>query len=451
MHERTFRRGAILAAALLLATASGAFADTVPGDADDLAPGIQGTVAVGPVATGGSIAVPLWFALTCRGLSHVDPGQSVTLTFRGGTAPAGGAVTSTGTVVGPAPTDWPADGQACPTGASLRSAEPATVTLTAPQAAGTYDYVVDYARGLSPAGSADATALTSLSGATFRLTVVANTPPILAVPADLVVEGDTTGGAHVTFPVGATDAEDDPDPAPACDPVSGAYFALGATSVSCSVTDSAGASASGSFTITVHDTTPPDLGNVPTGIDLVTTDPAGAPVVYLPPTAIDVVDPAPVVSCSPAPGALVPVGDSTVTCTAADASGNVDVTAFPLRVTYVAPVVLEARFEAPVGPGGAVFGAAGRTVPVKVHLLRDGQPVTGGAVELGLARCGDRSAAGAPRPLAWRQGRWMLLLATDGLAGCLRATVRVNGREAGGFELRLGAPASEVRATSGRS
>ena len=83
------------------------------------------------------------------------------------------------------------------------------------------------------------------------LSVVLNTPPELSLPAPISVEATGPGGAAVTYAVTATDAEDDPDPTPACIPASGATFPLGTTFVTCSVTDSGGLTAMGTFGITV--------------------------------------------------------------------------------------------------------------------------------------------------------------------------------------------------------
>ena len=50
--------------------------------------------------------------------------------------------------------------------------------------------------------------------------------------------------------------------------------------------------------------------------------PDGNNVSYPIPAATDTIDPAPIVICTPAPDSLFPLGDTTVTCTATDASGN---------------------------------------------------------------------------------------------------------------------------------
>lgn len=87
-----------------------------------------------------------------------------------------------------------------------------------------------------------------------------NTPPVLTVPASPVIaEATSAAGAAVSYTVSAGDTEDEPDPTPTCTPSSGSVFALGDTTVSCSVTDSGGLSDAGSFVVRVVDTTLPDI------------------------------------------------------------------------------------------------------------------------------------------------------------------------------------------------
>lgn len=447
MHERAIRRAVAGAAAACLLATSLALADTVVADGDEVA-GIQGTVAAGPVAPGGSATLAVWFELTCRNAAHVDAGQTVAVTLIGATIPGGGAVTGSGTSIGPVPAEWPDDGSACGTTAPLRSAVAASVSVRAPAAPGTYDYVLQYGRSLSPAGSGDGSAVSGFTFLTVRLTVVPDEPPVLVLPTATVVEGDTMGGAVVSYVAAATDPEDEPDPIPVCSPVSGSTFLLGTTTVTCTVTDSAGHAVGGDFAVTVVDTTAPVLASVPAGLDLITTDEAGAVAVYDLPTAFDVVDGERPVGCTPASGTVFPVGETVVTCGAADASGNAVSATFPVRVTYDPPTRLEARFDAPVGPSNVVHGAAGRTVPVKVRLLRDGVAVATGRVDLALATCGSGSPLRtAPLPLTRQGERWTTQLATAGLGGCVRATVRLDGRSAGSFELRL-APFAGAGATA---
>lgn len=87
--------------------------------------------------------------------------------------------------------------------------------------------------------------------------MVDTTPPVVTVPADLVVEA--TSGAGATVGYKAVAAVDIVDLAitPTCSPASGTQFPETTTVVTCSATDRAGNVGSASFKVTVHDTTPP--------------------------------------------------------------------------------------------------------------------------------------------------------------------------------------------------
>ena len=266
---------------------------------------------------------------------------------------------------------------------------------------------------------------------TFILDVVVNTPPTLHLPADITVEGDTAGGAIAAYAVSATDAEDATAPSPTCSPVVGAVLPLGTTTVDCSVTDSGGLTEGGAFDITVVDTTPPSLVGMPADQALTTGDATGADLAYAAPTATDVVDAGPTVACAPATGSRAPVGRTTVTCTATDASGNDASGSFSVDVTYVDPIVWSATWGEPVATDGGVFVAnVGRTVPVKVEVFADGVEQTSGDARLGVATCA--GVAAIDLPLAWDGGRWVGHLDTGGLApGCYVATVSLDGDDAG--------------------
>ncbi len=83
------------------------------------------------------------------------------------------------------------------------------------------------------------------------------TDPVLSLPADITQEAVDANGAPVNFEVSATDNED-PNPQVSCErgtpPTavsSGATFALGTTTVTCTATDAAGNTATGSFDVSV--------------------------------------------------------------------------------------------------------------------------------------------------------------------------------------------------------
>lgn len=118
------------------------------------------------------------------------------------------------------------------------------VTFTAAESSGLSNKVVS----VTISGTANACAPT-------------NTPPTLSMPGNMTVEGNTLGGGNVTYTAAANDTQDGAL-TPTCSPASGSFFALGGPhTVNCSVTDTDGLSANGSFTITVVDT----IGPVVTG------------------------------------------------------------------------------------------------------------------------------------------------------------------------------------------
>ena len=119
---------------------------------------------------------------------------------------------------------------------------------------------------------------------------------------------------------------------------SGTLFPLGTTTVIVTATDAAGNSGSASFSVTVRDTTAPTV-TPPANVTAAATSASGAVVIYPLATASDAVDPAPVVSCTPASGSLFPLGISTVTCTVTDASGNSASATFTVIVADSTPPV----------------------------------------------------------------------------------------------------------------
>lgn len=79
------------------------------------------------------------------------------------------------------------------------------------------------------------------------------TPPVLNLPADMLVAPTSPSGAVVSYIVTATDLVD-PNPVVSCQPPSGSIFPIGVTTVNCTATDASGNVANGSFTITVGGT-----------------------------------------------------------------------------------------------------------------------------------------------------------------------------------------------------
>lgn len=180
----------------------------------------------------------------------------------------------------------------------------------------------------------------------------AHAPPILATPSPLVVEATGTNGAQVDFSVAAHDITGHAATV-TYSHLPGSTFAIGVTVVTATATDLLGNTASTTFSVTVFDTTPPDL-EIP---DLVVeaTTPAGALVTLPAAMAIDLVDPRPVIAFDRSSG-LFSLGQTLVTATATDTFGNQSTVQFLITVvdstgpalTPPPPIIVEAT-----GPGGA--------------------------------------------------------------------------------------------------
>jgi hypothetical protein len=164
---------------------------------------------------------------------------------------------------------------------------------------------------------------------TFVVTVVFSdtAPPVLSAVADIRVEANAASGAVVTYATpSAIDAVDGLIPIVTCAPASGQRFPLGSTTVTCVASDSHGNVGTTTFHVIVVDTEPPrlalpsDIAVVATGADGIAASDPLITAFLAEARANDVVDPAPTVS-NDAP-ALFPVGTTTVTFTARDASGN---------------------------------------------------------------------------------------------------------------------------------
>ncbi len=147
------------------------------------------------------------------------------------------------------------------------------------------------------------------------------------------------------------------------------------------------------------DTTPPQIIQpanltVPCSANLLT------PVTFSV-TATDNSDPAPVVNCSPASGSGFPIGTTTVTCTATDASGNSSARSF----TVTRAALDFAGFLSPIGGADATGGSFGNpvrtfkngsTIPVKFTTSCDGAPVLTGIHRLQAVKYSDATTAAAP-------------------------------------------------------
>jgi hypothetical protein len=177
---------------------------------------------------------------------------------------------------------------------------------------------------------------------TVTVTFVDTTAPVISnVPSNRVVEANGPSGSVVSYtePT-ATDAAEGPTPV-SCSPTSGSTFPLGGTTVNCTASDSHGNTSSASFTISVVDTTKPNLivpadrtvyAETPSGIG---HEGYGVPPFLNGASATDTVDPNPRIG-NDAPEFFT-VGVHTVTFGATDFSGNTTVKSALIEVLPMPP------------------------------------------------------------------------------------------------------------------
>lgn len=194
--------------------------------------------------------------------------------------------------------------------------------------------------------------------------------PEVTTSANVVVGNDA---ATVTYDdASATDLVDGPVTA-SCTPASGTTFALGTTTVTCTATDKAGNTGSGSFTVEVQDKTKPVV-TVPADITEEATGAAGATATWDPASAKDDVDTSVAVTCDAASGDVFPMGTTTVTCKATDQAGNTGDNSFTVTVEdTTAP-----KLSVPAGISEEATSAAGATATfsASAHDVVDGSVAT---------------------------------------------------------------------------
>jgi hypothetical protein len=137
-----------------------------------------------------------------------------------------------------------------------------------------------------------------------------------------------------------------------CSPVSGSFFPVGTTTVTC--TSSAGPNCT--FTVTVNDTQPPTI-ICPANITQ-STDPGvcSAVVNYPSPTVSDNCPGVSTPTCTPVSGSTFPKGTTTVSCNVSDASGNTASCSFTITVNDTQPPTI----TCPVN----IFVAAAASCPI---------------------------------------------------------------------------------------
>ncbi len=192
--------------------------------------------------------------------------------------------------------------------------------------------------GTTTVTAAATDALGNSSSSSFTITVLPITPPTLTVPPDLILEATTASGADVILPEATATDPLDPDPQVIADHNSG-FFPIGTTTVWVTATDIYGNSSTDSFTVTVRDTTPPELLE-PQDMVFEADQEGGANITLPSAIAIDLADPSPHVTADHTSG-FFPLGLTRVTVTATDAAGNLTERTFTVNVVDTrAPVLM---------------------------------------------------------------------------------------------------------------
>jgi hypothetical protein len=301
----------------------------------------------------------------------------------------------------------------------------AIVTFSNPAASDIVDASVDVSCSLAsgsffPLGTTTVTCTATddsgnSSSSSFNVTVVDTTPPTIGTNPNITVEGNTTGGAFVSYTVPTASDIVDASVDVSCSLASGSFFPLGTTTVTCTATDDSGNSSSSSFNVTVVDTTPPTIGINP-NITVLATSSAGAVVSFGSPSASDIVDPSVSVVCSFPSGSTFPIGVTTVVCTATDDSGNSASSSFTVTVNL--------DFEGFFNPipnriqNGQAF-KSGSTIPVKFQLKdASGNLITDLASSLSVKIDGLAATATGGTALRWdsTSSQYVFNLKTTGLS-----------------------------------
>ena len=177
----------------------------------------------------------------------------------------------------------------------------------------------------------------------FTVTVKDTQPPTVAVPANMTV-GTDPGKPWATpvFSITVSDNVPGPGFGAVCNHVPASIFPIGTTTVTCVGFDGAGNRTISAFDVTVNDTEPPVFDPISPVIAEVAPGATTGRLDYSLPKAHDNSGLKPAVSCTPAPDAVVALGQTDGTCTATDAAGNAATEPFLVVVRHDAYICHEA-------------------------------------------------------------------------------------------------------------
>ena len=214
--------------------------------------------------------------------------------------------------------------------------------------------------------------------------VIDTTAPTVVPPANLIAEATSASGAVVNYSANVSDNFS--LATVTYSKASGATFPLGATTVTLTATDAAGNVQTGSFTVTVRDTTKPAI-TPPGNLTAEATSAAGA-VVNFTATATDAVTASPTITYSQNPGTTFPLGATTVTITATDGAGNAQTATFTVTVrdttkpVLALPSNLTAEATSPTGATLAFSATATDNISGSVPVTLT--PASGSMFPLGI-------------------------------------------------------------------
>ncbi len=168
----------------------------------------------------------------------------------------------------------------------------------------------------------------------FTVTVSPPPPPVITCPGNISVTTCNSNETVVNYIV--TVSGGCPPYTTNCVPPSGSMFTIGATTVSCSATDSCGRSNSCNFTVTVSPPPSPVI-TCPGNISVMTCNSNGMVVNYT--VTVSGGSPPITTNCVPPSGSMFTIGATTVNCNATDSCGQSASCSFTVTVLTGAPQI----------------------------------------------------------------------------------------------------------------
>lgn len=222
--------------------------------------------------------------------------------------------------------------------------------------------------------------------ATQQVTVVDDVKPTITAPAAITVNADNGGCEATNVNLGTPSTDDNCSVASVSNdaPLS---FPKGTTTVTWTVKDATGNTATAIQTVTVVDAQNPSIANLPQNISKVNDEGVcGVKVSWTEPLATDNCPGSSISqTAGPANGTVFPVGTTTVTYTATDAAGNTHAESFTVIVTdNEAPVIItngNQNVNADAGKCSAVVTVSASatdncSVGTPMGTRRDNQPLS---------------------------------------------------------------------------